>query len=296
MRFHIPFTIANSEKLKRSSRFFIIKTRLKQSSKDTNLKQYLNNAESGLDAEEYRAITRRSFVLFFVILIIISTTSLVLLRIRNAYFLSFLLSLAFSIFIFFSQTIYPRVYDKKRVRNLERNLIPALEDMLVQLNSGIPLFNIIVNISDSDYNELSSEFKKAARRINAGIPEVEVLEQLGEKNSSIYFKRTLWQISNGMKAGSDISLVIKEGIKSLYGEQLLQIQTYGNKLNPLIMFYLLASVILPSLSLTFLTIISSMLNITTPVTISMFFGLFILVALMQIMLLGMIRSIRPTLL
>jgi len=174
--------------------------------------------------------------------------------------------------------------------------MPALEDMLVQLNSGVPLFDILVNISSSDYGEISNEFKRAVKKINAGMPQVEVLEQLGEKNSSIYFRRTLWQISNGMKSGSDISEVIKGSLRLLSEEQIIQIQNYGNKLNPLIMFYMLMTIILPALAITFLTIISSMIGLSKNLTIIVYIGLFATAIFIQIMFLGAIRSARPTLL
>ena len=72
------------------------------------------------------------------------------------------------------------------VRDIERNLIPALEDMLVQLNSGVPLCSILVNISASDYGELSAEFKKAVKKINAGSPQSDVflLFVVGRRNGS----------------------------------------------------------------------------------------------------------------
>ncbi len=291
MKFHIPFTIANTEKLKRSSRFLIVKNKKSRS----RLREYLKNCDIPLTAEEYKAIRARSLIIFFLFFYILSSSAFVLLNVSSAFVLSFGVAILFSFFIFFSQSVYPKVYDNKRVRNIERNLIAGLEDMLVQLNSGIPLFNIIVNISASDYGELSDEFRKAAKKINAGFPQIEVLEELGEKNSSKLFKRTLWQMSNGMRAGSDISIVIKENVKSLYEEQLLQIQTYGNKLNPLIMFYLIISVILPALSITFLTILASMLGLPQLIAIMMFMGLFVFVVLVQIIFLGTIRSIRPTL-
>ena len=154
----------------------------------------------------------------------------------------------------------------------------------------------MVNISSAGYEELSGEFKKAVRKINAGFPQIEVLEELGEKNVSLYFRRTLWQISNGMKAGSDIALVIRDSIKALNEEQVLQIQTYGNKLNPLIMFYMLISVILPALAITFLTIISSLVSLPETLTVLMFVALFIFVILIQIVFLGAIKSARPSLL
>ena len=196
----------------------------------------------------------------------------------------------------FSQINYPRVYFNKKQRGLERNLMPALEDILVQLSSGVPLFNILVNISVSDYGEISNEFKKAVKKINAGTPQIDVLEELGEKNSSSYFRRTLWQISNGMKSGSDISTVIKGSLRLLNEEQIIQIQNYGNKLNPLIMFYMLVTIILPALAITFLTIIASMVGLNKNVTMIIYGGLFTFTIFIQIMFLGAIRSSRPTLL
>jgi pilus assembly protein TadC len=148
----------------------------------------------------------------------------------------------------------------------------------------------------SDYGELSNEFKKAVRRINAGYPQVDVIEQLGEENPSLYFRRALWQISNGMKAGSDISVVVKDSIRSLNEEQLIQIQNYGNKLNPMIMFYMLISVILPALAITFLTIISSLVGLEEMFATLLYVGLFIFISFIQLMFLGIIKSIRPSLL
>ena len=181
-------------------------------------------------------------------------------------------------------------------KEIEKNLISALEDMLVQLSSGIPLFSILVNISSSDYGELSNEFKKIVRRINAGLPDIDVLEEAGEKSSSIFFRRTLWQISNGMKAGSDISVIIRDNISALNEEQLIQIQNYGNKLNPLIMFYMLITIILPALAITFLTVISALINLPKSTTTILYIGLFVVIVLIQIVFLGVIRSARPSLL
>jgi pilus assembly protein TadC len=111
----------------------------------------------------------------------------------------------------------------------------------------------------------------------------------------LYFRRTLWQISNGMRAGSDISVIIRESIKSLSEEQIIQIQSYGNKLNPLIMFYMLSSVILPALAITFLTIISSLVSLPQTIANLVFLCLFGIVIFIQLMFIGIIKSLRPTL-
>ncbi len=293
MKFHMPFTFSKLEKLKSKSGFFLSKVRYKQKSK---LSQYLENSNIDITREEYLAICYRNLTINFVVLFVIFISGLILARVTLFYLFAPVLSASFSMFVFFSQTVYPRIYVAKRQRNIEKNLIPALEDILVQLTSGIPLFSVLVNISASDYGELSMEFKKAVREMNTGAPEQEVLEDLSEKNPSLFFKRALWQISNGMEAGSDMAVVIKDSIHALNEEQVIQIQNYGNRLNPLIVFYMLIAVIIPALSITFLTIISSMTGLPKTMTMLLFIGLFVFVMLIQVMFLGLIKSKRQSLL
>ena len=293
MKFRIPFTISSIDRLRKTSKSF---TKFVKPKKRSKLKAYLQNADVKITREEYIAVSIKSFLVFFAVLYLISSTILYLVDVNNPFGNALILALVFSLFVSFSQLVYPKVYSSRKQKNIEKNLISALEDILVQLTSGIPLFTILVNISSAGYEELSGEFKKAVRKINAGFPQIEVLEELGEKNVSLYFRRTLWQISNGMKAGSDIALVIRDSIKALNEEQVLQIQTYGNKLNPLIMFYMLISVILPALAITFLTIISSLVSLPETLTVLMFVALFIFVILIQIVFLGAIKSARPSLL
>ena len=292
MKFHIPFTFSKLDKLKRRKLFFRILIKPKKESK---IAKYLKNANVDITREKYLDTAYRSFAIIFVLLEVILTTAFVFFNMKQPFLWSTVISLAFAGFVLFSQLIYPKVYVSRKEKRIERNLIPALDDMLVQLNSGIPLYNILVNISNANYHELSEEFKEAVRKINAGLPQVEVLESLGKKNSSILFRRALWQISNGMKAGSDISIIIRETIKNLTEEQILQIQNYGNKLNPIIMFFMLLTVILPALSITFLTVISSLINLPQVTTVALYIGLFVVVILAQVMFLGAIRSARPSL-
>ncbi len=294
MAFHIPLTISSLNRLKTKARPFI---KIFPVKKDSKLKDYLEKAEVDISREEYLAVTARSFLTITAITYIIFSTSLYFAKIvPNPFIISSIPTILVGIFVIFSQINYPRVLANKQQRNIEKNLLPAMEDILIQLSSGVPLFNILVNISGTDYGELSLEFKKAVKKINAGYPQIEVIEELGKKNPSILFRKALWQISNGMKAGSNITEVVRDIIRSLNEEQLLQIQTYGNKLNPLIMFYMLISVILPALAITFLTIISSIVSLPETMTHGLFIGLYVLSVLIQIMFLGAIRTSKPSLL
>lgn len=293
MKFRIPFATRNIEKLKSRSKFFSSRFKYK---KKSNLGEYLRGVDVKLTREEYLGIVLRSFVNSFLFSFAILTVILGFIGVPLFYLISLGVAFMFSGFIAFSQLAYPRVFVMKREKDMEKNLIYALQDISIQLNSGIPLFNILTNISASNYGELSIEFKKAVKRIGAGEPEAEVLADIGQRNHSVFFKRALWQISNGLDTGSDMSGIIKESIKTLSDEQLIQIQEYGNKLNPLIMMYMLASVIVPSLSVSFLTVVASMMGMEQRLTYGIFIGLFIFVFFFQIMFLGIIKSKRPSLL
>ena len=182
MKFQIPFTLANIEKLKKRP---IIFKGLQEHKKDSKLSYYLENSDINVTREQYLNICANSFIKSFAILFIIITTSLILFKAPSAFLLSIVIVILSSGFITFAQLTYPRVYFNRKQKELEINLMPALEDMLVQLNSGVPLFDILVNISLSDYGEISNEFKRAVKKINAGMPQIEVLEELGEKRINI---------------------------------------------------------------------------------------------------------------
>ncbi len=291
--FRIPLADSNLERLKSRSKFFISKFHHKRKS---ILQEYLTEIGIKLNREEYLGIVLRSFVNTFLLIFIVFSTILIFTKLHFFWVYSLGLALIFATSIAFSQMAYPRVFVSRREKEIEKNLIFALEDILIQLNSGIPLFDILTNISISNYGELSAEFKKAVKRVGSGEPESTVLADISAKSHSVFFKRTLWQISNGLDSGSDMSSIIEENIKTLNEEQMIQIQNYGSKLNPLIMMYMLISVIVPALSVTFMTVLASMIGLKKNLTMGLFLGFFVLVVSFQIMFLGIIKSKRPSLL
>ena len=202
MNFKIPFTISDIEKLKKKSKFFSSKIHYK---KESLLGNYLRPADVDLNRQEYLGIIIRFFLTSFPVFLILTTTILFFLSVKSFILFGLLLSISFSSFILFSQLVYPRIFIARKEREIEKNLLSVLQDILIQLNSGVPLFSILVNISSSRYGVLSEEFRKAVKRINSGEPESQVLNNIGKDNPSVLFRRTLWQISNGMKRAYETS-------------------------------------------------------------------------------------------
>lgn len=260
------------------------------------LKKNLEQAEIEFDVREYLTMCFFASALFFLFVGIIITFGLYVFGIEKYYFIGPVIAFVFTIFVFVQQTLYPKLAANRRIKSIERNLLSALQNILVQLNSGIPLFEILVNISRSDYGEISREFGRAVKEINTGKSQIEVLDEIAAKNPSLFFRRAIWQLVNGMKAGSDMSTVIKSSIDALSEEQLLQIQKYGGQLSPLAMFYMLIAVIMPALGITFIIVLSSFVAPSESLVKMIFFGLYGFIVFFQIMFLGLIKSRRPNLL
>src|SRR3989344_1335351 len=279
----IPFSILPVVILKRWSKPLQgIGEKLKKGLPEIDLQ--LRYAEAGLNGREYVASCIFSSLIF-------------LLKLQNnhPYLFSLSIAIVFTLFGFFQQLYYPKLISSKRTRSIEVNLMPALQNILIQINSGVPLFETLVAIANSNYGELSLEFKKAVKKISAGEDAIIALDEIALNNPSIFFRRTIWQITNGLKAGGDIAKVLKEVTRSLSEEQIISIQKYGSELNPLAMFYMLMAVIMPSLGITFIIIISSFISLQEKVTKLIFLGMFLLVLFFQIMFIGLIRSKRPAL-
>jgi len=289
----VPFSFLPPRLLNKISRiFFWLGSRVSKIYKDMSL--HLDQAGIKLTPTEYISMCITSNIFLFLTLAIF--VSLVLAKLEINILSGIFGVVILSLFIFSQQMVYPTLTANKRIKDIERNLLPSLQSMLVQLNSGVPLFNVLATISDADYGGVSHQFKLAVRKINAGQQQIPVLEDIAKNNPSLHFRRTLWQITNGMKTGSNMSDVIKISIDNLAEEQLIQIQKYGSQLNPLAMFYMIIAVIIPALGVTFVMIMSSFLNLTPFATKFIFWGLLALIFFFQLMFLGMLKMRRPNLL
>ena len=253
----------------------------------------LDRANMKVEAKRYLAmcLVATTFILIFL------TAFLTLLFSKYGwYFIGTGIAVIFSLIILFMQVNYPKLTANRRIRKLDAELLIGLRTLMIHLNSGVPLFEAMVIISKQSFGEVSIEFKKAVQKINAGVPAIDALESMAVQNPSPYFRRTIWQMINGMKAGAPISQVMESVIENLSKEQIIQIEKYGSQLNPLTMFYMICAIIMPALGVTFLIAISAFIDLSEFAIKAIFWGLFALVLFIQIMFSGIIKTKRPSLL
>jgi flagellar protein FlaJ len=265
------------------------------------LKLELEQADSDIEAEEYVSmglvVALFHFLLWSILLSLLLIVAVqqraITADIPFAILVGIGLGFVLAVLVLFQVSQYPKIQIGKKIRDLEQNLIFGLRTITVQIRSGVSLFNALSLVAEGKYGALSSEFRKTIDEINTGVPEEDALQRSAMRNPSLFYRRAVWQIVNGMKAGADITKVLSELVHSMTKEQVLQIKKYGAALRLLSLMYMMLGVIIPALGLTFMIILSTFPQI--PITPELLWGFLGGLVIAQVMFVGFVKSKRPSL-
>lgn len=286
----LPMPIEVAEKFSRAFDFlsnFLFKL-------NPNIKRELNQADIDMDARRYFSISLLSsfliFICAFAAIFIIGITA------RTVYEVlpyAFLFSFMVSVIILFYYITYPKLVIIRKNKMIDRDLLFALRYILIRVRSGIPLYDAMVSVAQGDYGLVSDEFKKTVKEISSGVNELKALEDMAIRNPSEFFRRTIWQIANNMRSGADIADILDSLSKNLVEEHKILVRKYGSELNPIILFYMMFSVVIPSLSITVLVVMSSFSGVKVPIIL--FYIIPITVFILQIFFISVIKNRKPLL-
>jgi len=179
---------------------------------------------------------------------------------------------------------------RKREREINKEVLFAGRYLLVKLEGGTPLFNALIDASNS-YGISAKYFKEIVDDINLGTTIEKALETAREYSSSEKFKLILSELVTSLKTGADVVPSLKEVLSQITKEQLFEIKAYGKKLNAVMMLYLIFATVIPSLGMTMFTVVAGFISIEiTPALI--FISIFVLV-MVQLSFMAIFKSIRP---
>ena len=205
----------------------------------------------------------------------------------------FLAFMAVSLFFLVLHLAYPRMIAKSIASKIDRELIFAMRDMLIQISSGVPLFGAIENIGNASYEYISREFRTVAHKVKGGSPLMDEIEAMAIRTQSEYLKKTSWQMVTAIRTGSNMTSTLKGIVKMLVDYQFSLSKSFNAELNFIILVYLMVAAVLPTIGTTVLVIFSvfGMLGISPEV----FGGVVGLSFLGQLVVIGYVRAKRPSL-
>jgi flagellar protein FlaJ len=286
----IPFVPFPIEKASRMSKSFLwLSSRMVRF--NPFLAQNLSQAGIEMNDREYLSLTIFSSVFWF--LLIFSTINFLGVALgRNLIGMSTIFAFLMSGVTYFYISLYPTLIISKRNGEIEKNLLFAIRHLYIQVKSGVSLFDGMVSISKSNYGILSEEFAKCTKEIATGKEEITALEEMAFNNPNLGLKRIIWQIVNSMRAGGDIGNTLDTMSKDLSDEQKVKIRKYGSQLSPMALMYLMLTVVLPTLGITFLIIFSTFSGIE--ISQDIFYIILFVLTVFQFMFIGLVKSRRPS--
>ncbi|PLW79432.1 hypothetical protein C0585_07840 [Candidatus Woesearchaeota archaeon] len=194
------------------------------------------------------------------------------------------------VFIFNYFMKYPDVMIKKVEREINKEIIFAGRFMIIELDSGISLYNTLINVGNN-YVVVGRYFREIIEKVKMGTSLEEAINEGVETVPSANLRKILWQILNSLKTGSNIGNSLNSVIEQIIREQTIEVKEYGRKLNPLAMFYMMIAVIVPSLGMTMLVVLSTFLGLQLSLPVLLSISLFL--GFMQFMFIAMVKSSRP---
>ncbi len=209
------------------------------------------------------------------------------------YFVAIGVFLLFFMFAFILHMIYPGILSRKQADKIDRELLFALRDMLAQVKSGTPFYVALTTIAKSDYGTISEELSIAVKGISAGESEKTALERIVMTTKSEYLKRTIWQVLTALESGASMDAALKSAFDTLMNYQIQAIKNYSGNLNFIILFYMFFAAVLPSIGITLLVLLLSFT--TASITDEIFYMVIIASVIVQLAIIGFVKSERPSL-
>jgi len=196
-----------------------------------------------------------------------------------------------AVFAFAYIITYPKVLLERRVRSMSRDLPYALRHLLVQVSSGVSLYDSVASVADSDYREVSKQFTKVITETQGGTDFITALEDSAMNNPYPMYRDSIWELSNAAKTGADISLMLKELVARVTDEQMIEIKEYGSHLNFLSLLYMVLTISIPTMGVVFSMMVLMFMG--SSLDPSIFVLVIIFLVIVQYLFVGIIQSRRP---
>lgn len=180
---------------------------------------------------------------------------------------------------------------KEHAKQIDKYLLFALRDLLLQISGGQTLYDSMIMVSKAGYGAASEEFAQIVQKVNAGKSMEDMLHYKIKYTQSDFLKKTCWQLLNSLRAGADLKQGLNAIINEIQSKQKTQIQNYGRELGLWSLVYMMFSVAIPTIGITMMVILSAFLNTSNnPMSFIVFLCITFFV---QIVLMVVVKMRRP---
>lgn len=195
-----------------------------------------------------------------------------------------------SVLLFWYSLLKVKSEIRQREREINKEVLFVGRYLLVKLYSGRPLLNALTETASSR-GVAAKYIKEIVDDIGTGNTVENALNSAMVYSPSEKLRKILFHVNNALQLGIDVTKPLESVLDEITREEALEIKKYGKKINTLVIFYMLAAVILPSLGVALFMIISSFISFPMDMQGLLIFLFFI--AVIEFIFIALFQSIRP---
>jgi flagellar protein FlaJ len=109
---------------------------------------------------------------------------------------------------------------------------------------------------------------------------------------SAHLRALYWQLLNSLQTGADITSALRVQLDDIVENQKILIEEYGRELNALSLFYMMLSIIIPTVGFTIVTAVLTFIG--APITLWMLIGIWAFLTVIQYFFLMITARRRPS--
>ena len=252
----------------------------------------LKRAGINVEPAQFLAVAVYMPVLVLVAGLLLSVLPLLVSDSTYGLYVGVVFSVSISFLVLAYLFLIPRASIKRRTTLIDRDLEYMLKDIQIQLDSGIPLFDTLVNVSRGGYGECSRIADGIVQEVQSGRAMGDVLEDVGMWSPSDYLRRALWQIVNALKSGSDVVSALAAISNDIRVDKENRIKSYSKELNLWGLIFMMCGIIIPSMGVTLLVILSSFMG-GTVINETLFWLILVSIAFFHIIFITFVKEKRP---
>jgi hypothetical protein len=177
-------------------------------------------------------------------------------------------------------------------KRIEAEVAVTGRRLLIQLESGKSLMNSIIDVAKHK-KESSKALERIAYELYMGKPLEQAIQEAIETSPSRTFRKVFIQIRNSLKTGADLKKTLKATLEEITREKTIEFESFGKKLNPVGLFYMIFGTIAPSLGVVLFVIVLSVLRV--PIKFGILAVFLLIIAIIQFAFITMFSKMRPEL-
>ncbi len=197
--------------------------------------------------------------------------------------------------LFFGFMIYynlnkPHFNIIKAEKYVEREIVSAIRFLILELKSERSLYGALQNVA-KNFSLVGIYFDEIIDAVKFGMTLEQALTEAVEDCPSSHLRNLYWQLLNSLQTGADITDSLSVELDNIVEAQKIRVEEYGRELNALSLFYMMISIIIPTVGF---TIISAVLTfIGFPITMGLLIGIWVMLTFIQYFFVIIASNRRP---